>query len=154
MQKVINWEALVAMRLKEVSERPYNTAPYVGSRPKRCAFPESRALLRRLGLTFFLFGLINNGTLNSQLLCLCLTPHSALCHHPLRRTRPGPALHAQRHHRLLQHLPLHARQARVAIPPPRTRTVRQTTRRLRNHQHPGHVGKSNALRSGRCPLGS
>ena len=138
------------MEPREVSDAVRHR-PYVTSHSKLYMPPESRGLLRRLGLSFFLFGLINNGTPKFQLHHCHLIHSSALCHHPLRRSRPRPAIHAEGHHRLLQHLPLHARQARLAIPPPRPRTVRETTRRLRSHQYPRHVGKSDALNpNGRC----
>lgn len=50
----------------------------VRSQPERCPCLESRGLLRRLGLSFFLFGLINNGELH-PLLLLALQPNAEQC---------------------------------------------------------------------------
>lgn len=53
----------------EVSKGGKRTVPRYGPPcPERCLSPESLRLLRRLGLSFFLFGLINNGELNMLLL--------------------------------------------------------------------------------------
>jgi hypothetical protein len=86
-----------------------------------------RRLFRKLGLSFFLFGLINNGMLVfsihrsifSEALFL-----SSLCDNSLSSTRPGPAINSQRHHSILQHRAVSRRKGRLAVHLERPNTIR------------------------------
>lgn len=63
-----------------------------------------RKLFLQLGLSFFLFGLINNGERSIQCQCALISAYhisSAVRDNTFCSTRPRPALNTQRHHRIL-----------------------------------------------------
>ena len=106
-------------------------------------YPDYRSLRIKLGASFFLFGLINNGEsfysvnpLKSQ-----RTPQSStLRDHPIRCAGPRSTIYAQGDHRVLQHIPCSYRQIGMAIPPQRADTLRKAYYRMHDNQRWGNVG--------------
>lgn len=105
------------------------------------SFTGWRRKLLKLGSSFFLFGLINNGEC-PHVSCVGAKAvvSSSICHHPLRCTRPSTTIYSQRHHRILQHISCIISEARLAVFPQRKNTVRPAHRGVRTVERRRHAG--------------
>lgn len=76
--------------------------------------------LTRLGASFFLFGLINNGEPIPRLPCVVRsspTCYSTLRYHPLCGTRPRPTINAEGNNRILEYCTCSGGEGRLAVSP-------------------------------------
>ena len=87
-----------------------------------------RRLLQRLGLSFFLFGLINNGKnyANFQTSLTSWAYYSSLCHYHVSCARSCTSFHTQRDHCFLEHCTCTCSQDWLAISLERQDKIYQT----------------------------
>jgi hypothetical protein len=75
-----------------------------------------KSLFFKLGLSFFFFGLINNGTLRIlAALNFALNFHSTLCDNTFRRSGPGTSIDTKGDHSILQYISCAYCKSRLAI---------------------------------------
>lgn len=96
----------------------------VSSETNKLFSAQAKVLLFKLGLSFFLFGLINNGMSS---LHRFLKETDAACsfirNYPICRIGLGPAVDAEGHNSILQHIPRTHCEGRMAVHLERTDTL-------------------------------
>jgi hypothetical protein len=103
--------------------------------------PDQRSLMLRLGSSFFLFGLINNGIIFSVAFSpkILAKLFSSVCDHTVCCSGLGTTIHSEGHYCLLQYRTSLGRQSRMAVHSEGENTICETADRLLFAQCIGHA---------------